>query len=224
MNKTILIKSNHILFGVLIVCFFLGSYLFAWQEPSQEAPEGNVSTPLNTGSLPQSKSGRISATEFYDSNDPNYYLNPSGESKVLGNLMVGNTILKSDGSVSTNINADKLDDLNAADILAQSGGGGSFMTWGTGIEWFECGSWSLVSWLPAKGANAPACPAGWTEAYAGYGPYTYAISNANGNAIAVAEICNQKDDPWNNYGLPCSSGTYMSQCFRKCGTCRVCVK
>jgi len=82
MSKTVSPKVVSLVFGIFIILFAAGFYIFAWQEPSQIAPGGNVATPLNTGSLPQSKSGSISAPIFYDSQDSNYYLNPDGESNL----------------------------------------------------------------------------------------------------------------------------------------------
>ena len=122
MNSIVSSKTIALTFGVLVVCFTAGFYIIAWQEPSQTAPEGNVAAPLNTGSLPQSKSGSLSAPIFYDSQDSNYYLNPDGSSNLSGDLNVGNIVIKKDGSISTNLNADKVDDLNAADLLAAGGG------------------------------------------------------------------------------------------------------
>lgn len=75
-------KKTYLVFGALVICFSIAFYIVAWQEPSQTAPDSNVAAPVNTGSQPQAKAGRITATEFYDYNDSNYYLNPSGESKV----------------------------------------------------------------------------------------------------------------------------------------------
>jgi hypothetical protein len=69
-------------FGVLVISFAIAFYVVAWQEPTQAPPQGNVDAPINVGTEPQAKAGRISATEFYDYNDPNYYLNPSGQSAL----------------------------------------------------------------------------------------------------------------------------------------------
>jgi hypothetical protein len=82
MNKLVSPKITALTFGVLVIFFLAAFYVVAWQEPTQAPPEGNVSTPINVGTDPQAKAGRISATEFYDYNDPNYYLNPSGQSKL----------------------------------------------------------------------------------------------------------------------------------------------
>ena len=218
MNKIIFL-----IFSVLVICFGVAFYIIAWQEPSQTAPEGNISTPINTGSLPQSKSGRISATEFYDVNDSNYYLNPDGSSNLSGDLNVGNIVIKKDGSISTNLNADKVDDLNAADLLAQSGGGATMVTWG-GQQMGSCTSAEGCTTMNiAPGLNAPACPSGWTEAYAGYGPTFFPGSTyyTAGNAVCVTT--------WRSFamylGQPCYPSCNQYGCtYIYCNTCRVCVK
>ena len=92
MEKKISPKITALTFGVLIVCFGIAFYIVAWQEPTATPPGGNVATPINTGSTAQSKSSRISATEFYDSDNPSYYINPSGDSVISGNLTLGNQL------------------------------------------------------------------------------------------------------------------------------------
>lgn len=74
---------NKIFFKSIIISFiFLPVFILAWQEPSQTPPEGNVSPPINTGAAAQSKEGPISAAQFGDIDSPDYYLNPSGDSKI----------------------------------------------------------------------------------------------------------------------------------------------
>ena len=71
---------------ILLLCFAFIYVAAVWQEPGQIPPEGNVATPINTGSLSQSKEGRISAAQFGDTDNQDYYLNPSGNSKLGGAL------------------------------------------------------------------------------------------------------------------------------------------
>lgn len=97
MHKQISLKIVALTFGILTAVFLAAFYVVAWQEPSQAPPGGNVATPINVGTAPQAKAGRISATEFYDYNDPSYYLNPSGNSVFGGDLTVGGS-----GNISGN--------------------------------------------------------------------------------------------------------------------------
>lgn len=188
MNKLISPKTTALVFGVLVLVFAVGFYIFAWTEPSQAPPAGNVETPLNVGPQAQTKQGNLTIqttlygddillgntggvvtaggnlelytstgvliTELdeagrfviYDSTGAErigmrgatgggslWMLEPGGASAVqLGYnplvsdwvLELGGTSVRADGSVSSNLNADKLDDYEAADLLAQGGGGG----------------------------------------------------------------------------------------------------
>ena len=69
------IKSFSIIL-VVIIMSFLTAYVFGWVEPTAPAPGGNVAPPLNTGSDTQSKTGILAATQFNDSNDSSYLLDP----------------------------------------------------------------------------------------------------------------------------------------------------
>ena len=82
------LKFVSFLSAVLILSFAALYFIFAWQEPSSNPPGGNVPAPINVGTDAQAKAGRISATEFYDYNDSNYYLNPNGTSNI-NKLTVG---------------------------------------------------------------------------------------------------------------------------------------
>jgi len=96
MNKLVSPKITALAFGVLVVCFAVGFYVFAWQEPTEAPPEGNVPTPLNIGPTHQTKEG---------------------------DLTIGIAEIHGDGSMGPELNADKLDDYHAADLMAQTTGG-----------------------------------------------------------------------------------------------------
>jgi hypothetical protein len=83
------LKPVAFLISILILSFVVGYLVFAWTEPASPPPDGNVDTPINVGTTPQAKAGRISATEFYDYNNPSYYVNPAGQS-VLSDMKIGN--------------------------------------------------------------------------------------------------------------------------------------
>jgi len=116
MNKTILppirkssisngsSKITALTFGVLVVCFAVGFYAVAdWQPPTEAPPEGNVSAPINVGSDDQTKEGGLTI---------------NGVLTTLQDMIVNLVTIDGDGDVSTNLNADKLDDYNAADLMA----------------------------------------------------------------------------------------------------------
>jgi hypothetical protein len=81
---------------IIFLLIFLLSYVavfsaLAWVEPTVAPPGNNVEAPINAGAAGQTKLGTFSATQFIDANNPSYYLDPSGDSLLLGKLQVTNT-------------------------------------------------------------------------------------------------------------------------------------
>ncbi len=76
---------------ILALCF--GFLIQAWTGPTSAPPGDNLPRPINVGTDDQEKAGRISATEFYDADDPDYYINPSGASKVSGSVSIGGNLV-----------------------------------------------------------------------------------------------------------------------------------
>jgi len=90
-------RSNYKIAGILGSFFILslcfGLLIQAWTGPTSAPPGDNLPRPINVGSDDQEKAGRISATEFYDADDPDYYINPSGASKVSGSVSIGGNLV-----------------------------------------------------------------------------------------------------------------------------------
>lgn len=59
MKKEISSKLVALTFGVLVLCFAIGFYIFAWTGPGENPPGGNVDAPINVGSTAQTKSGPL---------------------------------------------------------------------------------------------------------------------------------------------------------------------
>ncbi len=59
-------KVVSLVFGVLILCFALGFWALAWEEPSQDPPGDNVDTPLNVGTSSQTKIGGLMLNTGYN--------------------------------------------------------------------------------------------------------------------------------------------------------------
>ncbi|MDO8265203.1 MAG: hypothetical protein Q7T34_02440 [Candidatus Parcubacteria bacterium] len=59
MKNKISPKLVSLSFGVLVLTFALGFYIFAWTEPGQAPPGGNILAPLNIGPAGQSKEGGL---------------------------------------------------------------------------------------------------------------------------------------------------------------------
>jgi len=59
MTKSIPPKIIALVFGILVLCFSISFYIFAWTEPSANPPQGNVDVPLNVSGTPQGKLGNL---------------------------------------------------------------------------------------------------------------------------------------------------------------------
>jgi hypothetical protein len=68
--------------AVLVMSLLAGYLIFAWTEPSQNPPGGNVPAPINVGSTDQVKSGKLGVAT--DGVDSNYGLTVGNSSNSLG--------------------------------------------------------------------------------------------------------------------------------------------
>jgi hypothetical protein len=170
-------KRNIIITTVLSVLFLAAFCALAWQEPSQDPPQGNVPAPLNIGSASQTKEGILSVSagggdaltvqsggdlKIYAPDGEGYallYVDADGELVTPGDLQVGGVSIKGEGAISSNLNADKLDDYHAADLLAQTGGGSA-------IYYLKC-QWTRSSFRYFGGSYSSSykteCEAGSTS-------------------------------------------------------------
>lgn len=141
MKEKISSKITALTFGVLVLVFAIGFLVFAWTEPTQTPPGGNVPTPINVGTTPQTKEGQLTIAagggdalviknggdlRIYTPDNAGsalLYVDNNGELTTSDNLKVGSVTIKKDGTVSPNLNSDKLDDYHAADLMASGGGG-----------------------------------------------------------------------------------------------------
>ncbi|MFH1714093.1 MAG: hypothetical protein ABH831_00645 [Candidatus Nealsonbacteria bacterium] len=137
MNKLVSSKIVALTFGALVIVFLAAFYAVAvWQDPSQGPPEGNVGAPLNVSNIPQTKEGPLTIANgggdalilrnggdlnIYNADNSGsalLYTDNDGELITPGNLKVGSVVLRGDSSISDNLNADRIDDYHAADLLA----------------------------------------------------------------------------------------------------------
>ena len=81
-NKTMKQKLSpkliSLTFGILVICFAIGFYVFAWIDPSAAPPGGNVDAPVNVGSTAQTKTGNLTL--------PNLYLNATANEGNIYNI------------------------------------------------------------------------------------------------------------------------------------------
>ena len=141
-----------------------------------------------------------------------YLLNAPYVSKAASGVVnYTSKIIVSIGGKSAEFNengASKLGGLTASDIMAQSGGG-LLVTWG------QCGLPQTLGNICAPGQSAPLCPSGYTQAYAGFGPFMM------GTYGGGATICNQSQSGLVGGGTACNIASGYTT---PCNTCRVCVK
>jgi len=274
MQKSQLINSASISFAIFVILFAIGFYAFGWVEPVVAPPSGNVSAPINVSDTNQTKMGPLGigasghAVQWLKNISGKLYIsnssgtptivftqdnkvgvgttNPTEKLEVLGNIKASNVTVKGDSSISPSLNSDKLDSYHAADLMAQSGGGGGAITlWGQGSR----GDGTVIA-----GTGAPNCPSGWTEAYTGYGPYfvvrdafleqnsqpggvpsSYASYYVYGYATSVESCGTSKTLVSGTYSAAfgqtpfrlaqaCNTTVVGGYYNEICNTCRVCVK
>ncbi len=79
-------KQKTLIFSLSAILFLALSFIaYSWNEPTTAMPSG-YTAPLNTSFTAQTKTGEIGASLFRDADNPNYYINPSGDSVVSGTI------------------------------------------------------------------------------------------------------------------------------------------
>jgi hypothetical protein len=113
MNSSRLIVGSSVAAAALIAAPFV----FAWTGPTQTAPAGNVSAPINVGSSDQVKNAGLSVNALTvfgngvltgslgvgSSNVPGYPLDVTGNARVTGNVTAAGFFHSSDARLKTNI-------------------------------------------------------------------------------------------------------------------------
>lgn len=93
-------KKIAFILSALVLTSIAGYLAFAWTEPTQAPPEGNVPTPINVGSVAQTKQGALqinadfTANRLLDSSDNSYYVDPANTSYsalFAGSIGIGTT-------------------------------------------------------------------------------------------------------------------------------------
>lgn len=113
MNTSRLIVGSSVVLATLIAAPFV----LAWTGPTQTAPAGNVSAPINVGSTDQVKNAGLSVNALTvfgngvltgslgvgSSNVPSYPLDVTGNARVTGNVTAAGFFHSSDARLKTNI-------------------------------------------------------------------------------------------------------------------------
>lgn len=89
---------------VVALAVLAAGVVVAWTGPTAAPPNSNVSTPLNVSGTAQTKSGALlsstyfSAPVFYDSENTNYYADPTGTSRFNALTVAGQSVCLQNGS------------------------------------------------------------------------------------------------------------------------------
>jgi hypothetical protein len=151
----------------LAALVIMATAVSAFSPPTQSPPSGNVVAPV-TAAGDQTITGLKT-------------FNPLSLFPFVIDASNANTV--------ANLDADKLDAFDAADLLAGggggSGGGGSTVLWGVSNNP-----------RPSPGAGTAACPSGWNEVYAGYAWVPrYAPGETGAQGVGVMH-CNTQLSGW----------------------------
>ncbi|RLE40155.1 hypothetical protein DRZ77_02915 [Candidatus Woesearchaeota archaeon] len=97
--------------AVIIVGLLIAGYVFGWVTPSQDPPEGDLDAPLDTSDTAQTKSGDLTINGTLTLG-----------SQLISQVASGTAPFSIDSpTLVTNLNADKLDGYDAADLSAGGG-------------------------------------------------------------------------------------------------------
>ena len=113
MKKQIFPKLVSLVFAVLVICFAVGFYIFAWTSPGGDPPTGNVDTPLNVSDTAQYKLGPLGIGGVFRTDSETVLAvlggdvgigtqNPSTELHVEGNVRI--TGLNNCDTINTDAN------------------------------------------------------------------------------------------------------------------------
>ncbi|MBI2041834.1 MAG: hypothetical protein HYT20_02345, partial [Candidatus Nealsonbacteria bacterium] len=122
---------------IIAFLFLAGFVAYAWQEPpaGTTPPDNNAPSPINVGSDAQTKAGDFTV---------------NGVVKTLKDLIVGSVTIKSDGSVSPGLNAEKAENSQklggyTASDVSDSGSVVGTITLGGSVFGGVCGGWGCNS-------------------------------------------------------------------------------
>ncbi|MEK9135262.1 MAG: hypothetical protein AAB451_03105 [Patescibacteria group bacterium] len=161
----------------IIASFFLAGFVaYAWTGPTGTPPNNNVDAPINVGTTTQTKQG-------------DFIVN--GVIKTLKDLIVGSVTIKSDGSVSPGLNAEKAENSQklggySASDVSNSGKVTGTITIGGSLWGGVCGGW---------GCNGCVCYENTTCSVQGKGlcdgtTQSWGVPNAPVNFTTYQPVCN----------------------------------
>ncbi|MGI6341233.1 MAG: hypothetical protein ACOX0B_03435 [Minisyncoccales bacterium] len=181
-------------FLLLATLFLALSFIvYSWNEPVANMPSG-YTAPLNTSATAQTKTGEIGASLFRDADNSNYYINPSGNSKISGIISSEAGPLESDQVTTKGYVDEQIALVRSIVTGAQTLVNGAH-------TWNECeaaGGTVVDSDVELKQCRfeLPTCPSGWNQ----YNNFSEAL-------FVAGTTCNV----YYQYGSP----------YRVCGSCTI---
>ena len=139
-------KKIAFLGSVLILTFLIGYFIFAWQEPSQNPPGGNVSLPVQQG-------GEASLKKLVVNEDSVFY----ATSTFLHDIIFSKKIVFQEGATAEKISpgpipgldADTLDGIHLSEILEAASGSGCLSE----VQGWDGSNWVKIAdfgWMTDK--------------------------------------------------------------------------
>ena len=215
-------KQKILIFSLSAILFLALSFIvYSWNEPTTNMPSG-YTAPLNTSSIAQTKTGEIGASMFRDADNPNYYINPSGNSVVSGKIIMENST--SSGDIPTTIATKGYVDTEIARVESLVNGSLPLVynmhtreacttAGGTVVD-------SDVS-LPMCRFNAAACPANWTQ-YKNFSTTLQETFSRYESYKNCTASCTVSGHAWGNVAQECC---WLRTCWQRspgCYSCNYC--
>lgn len=213
-------KQKTLIFLLSVMLFLAASFIvYSWNEPTTPMPSG-YTAPLNTSATAQNKVGELGAASFVDADDSDYYINPSGNSVIAGNITTVGNIVAARATESDQVTTKGYIDEQIALVRAIVSGAQPIVNGAhTQKECSDAGGQvteSDVAYPLCKFIGAT-CPSGWTM-YKHYGatqPTTctpsriecgcqivttgsHAFSNFYNEYCAIGNYCNSQPKIWSD--------------------------
>ena len=161
-------KIVSLVFSILVVCFGIGFYVFAWTGPTEAPPGGNVPAPLNTGKDAQTKLGPLFLNTSLFPGEPGFVV-------AQGNVGIGTFSPQTDLEVNNTLRLSPTDSPNyAVEGALYYNDSNNIIMYHDGSDWqpILAGASSTVYITTTRGAFSslaaggsyppPYCPTGWS--------------------------------------------------------------
>jgi len=205
MNKKTLI------FLLSAMLFLTTSFIvYSWTEPTTPMP-GGYTAPLNTSATAQNKVGELGAASFVDADDSNYYINPSGDSIMSGNVTTSGNIITARPTESDQVTTKGYVDEQIALVRSIVTGAQTLVN--GAHTWNECeaaGGTVVDSDVELKQCRfeLTACPSGWNQ-YNNFSEVLVTTAYCYSSFGYLIGSCATPQKPWGNqtFGCSCMSGS-----------------